>query len=38
MTRDPQRLQDYLEHILEAIKRIEGYCTDIDELVLSIAN
>jgi uncharacterized protein with HEPN domain len=32
MTRDPQRLQDYLEHILEAIKRIEGYCADIDEL------
>ncbi|MBU3603226.1 DUF86 domain-containing protein [Polynucleobacter sp. AP-Kaivos-20-H2] len=32
MTRDPQRLHDYLEHILEAIKRIEGYCADIDEL------
>ncbi|MBU3626331.1 DUF86 domain-containing protein [Polynucleobacter sp. JS-Safj-400b-B2] len=32
MTRDPQRLQDYLEHILEAIKRIEDYCADIDEL------
>ena len=32
MMRDPQRLQDYLEHILEAIKRIEGYCADIDEL------
>jgi uncharacterized protein with HEPN domain len=32
MTRDPQRLQDYLEHILEAIKRIEAYCADIDEL------
>lgn len=32
MTPDPQRLQDYLEHILEAIKRIEDYCVDIDEL------
>jgi len=32
MTLDPQRLQDYLEHILEAIKRIEAYCADIDEL------
>jgi uncharacterized protein with HEPN domain len=32
MTRDPQRLRDYLEHILEAVKRIEGYCADIDEL------
>jgi uncharacterized protein with HEPN domain len=32
MTRDPQRLQDYLEHILEAIKRIVDYCADIDEL------
>ncbi len=32
MTRDPQRLQDYLEYILEAIKRIEDYCADIDEL------
>jgi uncharacterized protein with HEPN domain len=32
MTRDPQRLQDYLEHILEAINRINDYCADIDEL------
>ena len=32
MTRDPQRLQDYLEHILLAIKRIEEYCSDIDEI------
>ncbi|CAM3782467.1 DUF86 domain-containing protein [Polynucleobacter brandtiae] len=32
MTRDPQRLQGYLEHILEAVKRIDGYCADIDEV------
>ena len=25
-------MHDYLEHILEAIKRIEDYCADIDEL------
>jgi uncharacterized protein with HEPN domain len=32
MTRDPQRLSDYLTHILKAIKRIEEYVSDIDEL------
>ena len=32
MSRDPQRLHDYLEHILQAIKRIQEYCSDIDEL------
>jgi len=32
MSRDPQRLQDYLEHILLAIKRIQEYCSEIDEL------
>ena len=32
MSRDPQRLQDYLKHILLAIKRIQEYCSDIDEL------
>jgi uncharacterized protein with HEPN domain len=32
MTRDPQRLQDYLSHILEAIERIEEYVLDLDEL------
>lgn len=32
MSRDPQRLQDYLRHIHLAIKRIEEYCSDIDEL------
>jgi uncharacterized protein with HEPN domain len=32
MSRDPQRLQDYLRHILLAIKRIQEYCSDIDEL------
>lgn len=31
MTRDPQRLDDYLSHILEAIERIEEYVTDMDE-------
>lgn len=31
MSRDPRRLQDYLEHILQAIKRIKSYCSDIDE-------
>jgi uncharacterized protein with HEPN domain len=32
MSRDPQRLQDYLRHILLAINRIQEYCSDIDEL------
>lgn len=32
MSRDPQRLQDYLRHILLAIKRIQEYCSDVDEL------
>jgi hypothetical protein len=32
MSRDPHRLQDYLRHILLAIKRIQEYCSDIDEL------
>lgn len=32
MTRDPQRLGDYLAHILEAIERIEAYVADIDEM------
>jgi uncharacterized protein with HEPN domain len=32
MTRDPQRLSDYLNHILEAIKRIEEYVSDLDEI------
>ena len=31
MSRDPLRLPDYLEHILEAIDRIHSYCEDIDE-------
>lgn len=31
MSRDPQRLQDYLDHILQAIERIQTYCADIDE-------
>lgn len=32
MSRDPQRLQDYLKHILIGIKRIQEYCSDIDEI------
>ena len=32
MSRDKQRLVDYLGHILEAIERIERYTEDIDEL------
>ena len=32
MTRDPQRLADYLAHILEAIQRIEEYVSDMDEV------
>lgn len=32
MTRDPQRLADYLAHILEAIQRIEEYVSNIDEV------
>jgi uncharacterized protein with HEPN domain len=32
MTRDPQRLRDYLSHILEAIERIEEYVSDVDEM------
>lgn len=30
--KDPQRLADYVEHVLEAISRISTYCEDIDEL------
>ena len=32
MSRDQQRLYDYLNHILDAITRIERYVDDIDEL------
>lgn len=32
MTRDQQRLADYLNHILEAIERIHRYVEDIDEV------
>ena len=32
MTRDPQRLGDYLAHMLEAIDRIEEYVSDMDEM------
>jgi uncharacterized protein with HEPN domain len=31
MTRDRQRLDEYLDHILQAITRIESYTTDLDE-------
>ena len=32
MSRDQQRLQDYLAHILQAIERIDPYCEDFSEL------
>lgn len=32
MSRDPQRLPDYLGHILEAIERIQHYLDDMDEV------
>jgi uncharacterized protein with HEPN domain len=32
MTRDLQRLADYLAHILEAIQRIEEYVSDMDQV------
>jgi uncharacterized protein with HEPN domain len=32
MKRDPQRLSDYFNHILEAIERIEEYVSDLDEI------
>jgi uncharacterized protein with HEPN domain len=31
MTREQLRLLDYLDHILEAIERIEEYVEDLDE-------
>ena len=33
MSRDKQRLFDYLQHILEAINRIQHYVEDIDEIL-----
>lgn len=35
MSRDPQRLADYLAHILEAIERVERYTEDMDQLGFS---
>ena len=32
MSRNPQRLPDYLGHILEAIERIQHYVDDMDEV------
>lgn len=32
MSRDSQRLPDYLGHILEAIERIHSYVEDVDEV------
>lgn len=32
MTRDQQRLADYLAHIIEAIERIDRYTKDVDEV------
>ena len=31
MTRDQQRLADYLAHLLEAIERIDRYTEDLSE-------
>jgi len=31
MSREPQRLPDYLGHILEAIERIHDYVAGVDE-------
>jgi uncharacterized protein with HEPN domain len=31
MKAEPLRIGDYLQHILEAISRIQKYCTDFDE-------
>ena len=31
MSGDPQRLADYLTHILQAIERIQRYTDDMDE-------
>jgi len=31
MSRDPQRLPDYLEHILQAIDRVQRWVRDFDE-------
>ena len=32
MKRDPQRQPDYVNHILEAIKRIEEFVSELDEM------
>jgi uncharacterized protein with HEPN domain len=32
MSRDPLRSGDYFGHILDAIKQIQNYCEDIDEV------
>jgi uncharacterized protein with HEPN domain len=32
MSRDRQRLNDYLRHILEAIERIDRYTDDLSEV------
>jgi len=32
MSRDQQRLQDYLAHIIQAIQRIHHYTEDMDEV------
>ena len=31
MSRDRQRLLDYLDHVVQAIERIDGYVRDMDE-------
>jgi uncharacterized protein with HEPN domain len=37
MTRDPQRLPDYLGHILQAIQRIERYVGSADEAAFLVS-
>ena len=33
MSQEPHLLGDYINHILEAIQRIQRYCADLDEAV-----
>ena len=33
MSQEPHQLDDYIDHILAAIERIQRYCADADEVV-----
>ena len=33
MSQDPHQLDDYINHILAAIERIQRYCADVDEVI-----